>query len=64
MEPTQFDFIFGFYPKLRIKCIEVVFTYLPSFLIWNQTVSIILIYLERFGRYEFSNGSLQFEILI
>jgi hypothetical protein len=31
MEPTQFDFIFGFYAKLLINSIEVVFTYLPSF---------------------------------
>jgi hypothetical protein len=29
----------------------------------NQTASIIFIYVERFGRYEFSNGPLQFEIL-
>jgi hypothetical protein len=33
MEPTQFDFIFGFYAKLRIKSTQVVFTYVPSFLI-------------------------------
>jgi hypothetical protein len=26
MEPTQFDFIFGFYAKLLIKSTEVVFT--------------------------------------
>jgi hypothetical protein len=25
MEPTQFDFIFGFYPNLIIKSIEIVF---------------------------------------
>jgi hypothetical protein len=33
MEPTQFDFIFGFYAKLWIKSTQFVFTYLPSFLI-------------------------------
>jgi hypothetical protein len=32
MEPTQFDFIFGFYAKLLIKSTQIVFTYLPSFL--------------------------------
>jgi hypothetical protein len=30
----------------------------------NQTASIIFIYLERFGRYEFSKGALQFGILV
>jgi hypothetical protein len=30
----------------------------------NQTASIILIYVERFGRYEFSKGPLQFGILV
>jgi hypothetical protein len=30
----------------------------------NQTASIILIYLQQFGRYEFSKGPLQFEILV
>jgi hypothetical protein len=30
----------------------------------NQTASIILIYVQRFGRYEFSKGPLQFEILV
>jgi hypothetical protein len=30
----------------------------------NQIGSIILIYVQRFGRYEFSNGPLQFEILV
>jgi hypothetical protein len=30
----------------------------------NQTASIILIYVQRFGRYEFSNGPLQFDILV
>jgi hypothetical protein len=30
----------------------------------NHTASIILIYLQPFGRYELSNGPLQFEILV
>jgi hypothetical protein len=30
----------------------------------NQTALIILIYVQRFGRYEFSKGPLQFEILV
>jgi hypothetical protein len=30
----------------------------------NQTASIILIDVQRFGRYEFSKGLLQFEILL
>jgi hypothetical protein len=30
----------------------------------NQTASIILIYVELFGRYEFSEGPLQFGILV
>jgi hypothetical protein len=30
----------------------------------NQTASIILIYVQGFGRYEFSNGPLQFEIIV
>jgi hypothetical protein len=30
----------------------------------NQTASIILIYVQRFGRYEFSKGPLKFEILV
>jgi hypothetical protein len=30
----------------------------------NQTVSIILIFVQKFGRYEFYNGSLEFEILV
>jgi hypothetical protein len=30
----------------------------------NQTASIILIYVQRFGRYEFSKGPLQFGILL
>jgi hypothetical protein len=30
----------------------------------NQTASIILIYLQPFGRYEFLKGPLQFEILV
>jgi hypothetical protein len=30
----------------------------------NQTASIILIYVERFGRYEFSNGPLRYKILV
>jgi hypothetical protein len=30
----------------------------------NHTASIILIYLQRFGRYELSNGPLKFEILV
>jgi hypothetical protein len=30
----------------------------------NQTASIILIYMQLFGRYEFSKGPLQFGILV
>jgi hypothetical protein len=30
MEPTQLNFIFGFYAKLRIKSIEVIFAYLTQ----------------------------------
>jgi hypothetical protein len=30
----------------------------------NQTASIILIYVQLFGRYEFSKGPLQFGILV
>jgi hypothetical protein len=30
----------------------------------NQTASIILIYVQRFESYEFSNGPLQFEFLV
>jgi hypothetical protein len=30
----------------------------------NQTASIIFIYVQRFGRYEFSKGPRQFEILV
>jgi hypothetical protein len=30
----------------------------------SNSVSIILIYVQRFGRYEFSKGPLQFEILV
>jgi hypothetical protein len=30
----------------------------------NQTASIILIYVQLFGRYEFSKGHLQFGILV
>jgi hypothetical protein len=30
----------------------------------NPTTSIILIYVQRFGRYEFSKGPLQFEIVV
>jgi hypothetical protein len=31
MEPTQFDFIFGFYAKLGIKSTQAAPTHLPSF---------------------------------
>jgi hypothetical protein len=55
MEPTQFDFIFGFYAKLLSKFLEVVFTSLP---LWSA----IVFDLWRFLLPEFRNARVRSKI--